>query len=189
MNNTEICNTSTSFVKQRKFFIVSQPLGFVSLKTGTEKVNSMTGPNPYPSYPQQPPQQGQPMPQQQPRQMEYSMQPSHPPHSTGQHGPEAEGGKGTLYFTLLLLGLIIFFVAGIIRSLLLFEDFMTDGQQNIYATTHLLMNIGLLISVIGLSMGGLMGKNLSEKIRCAMVGTVGVCIVVGFLLNVFILPW
>ena len=121
--------------------------------------------------------------------MEYSMQPSFPPSSTEQQRPEAGETKSPLYLALLLVGLIIFFVAGILRSLLLYEDFIDEGQQNIYATTHLLMNIGILVSVIGLSMGGLMGKNLSEKIRCSMIATVGVCIVVGFLLNVFIVPW
>jgi len=153
----------------------------------------MTGANPYTPFPQQQPQQAQPRPQQaqprpqqaQPRQMEYSAQPSFPTSSTEQQQPEGGGTKSPLYLALLLVGLIIFFVAGIIRSLLLYEDFIEDGQQNIYATTHLLMNIGILVLTIGLSMGALIGKNLSEKVRGSMIATVGVCIVVGFLLNVF----
>jgi len=92
----------------------------------------------------------------------------------------------TVYLTVLIVGLVIFFVAGILRSLLYFDNFIEDGQQNIYATSVLLMNIGIMVSAIGFAMGGFKARELHEKVRSSMLSAVGMCILAGVLVNVFL---
>ncbi|MCK4614428.1 MAG: hypothetical protein KAU14_06465 [Thermoplasmata archaeon] len=122
----------------------------------------MTNTGPYVQYPQQ--------------QMPYQSQPV---------VPQSSGGTGKLYLGLLLTGLILFFVAGIIRSLLLYEDLIEDNQQNIWATTNLLMNIGILIAGTGLSLGAFSASDLDDRVRSTMLIAAGSCFVAGAIINIF----
>lgn len=99
--------------------------------------------------------------------------------------PSQPKGSGKVFMVFLITGLVIFFAGGIVRSLLLYEDLIEEHQITIYATTQLLMNIGILIAGCGLSVGAFSENIRSERIRSTMLVAAGSCFVAGAIINIF----
>ena len=90
------------------------------------------------------------------------------------------GSKG--FLALIIAGVAVFFTGGIISSLLLYEDFITENEQNIFATIVLLMNAGIMMIATGFALAGFLAKNITDKARGAMFALVGTCIFAALLL-------
>lgn len=103
----------------------------------------------------------------------------------GSPGQYQTKSSGKIFMIFLIIGLMIFFVGGIIRSLLLYEDLIEDNQRAIYATTQIMMNIGILVAGTGLTVGAFSENIQSERVRSTMLVAAGSCFIAGAIINIF----
>lgn len=90
------------------------------------------------------------------------------------------------YLLLVLLGIVIFFIGGIIRAITVYDyNWSESYQDNIRATSLIIQNIGLLISCIGFMIGA-WKPNMDIKIRSSMVVASGSCFVAGAIINMIL---